>query len=363
MDTSDCEISFDENGFCNHCNNYHNNIANLAYQKGKSDKEFQALISEMKRKGKKSKYDCVIGLSGGIDSCYVAYLAKQNGLRALLVHLDNGWNTPISNENVKNIALLLGFDLEVFKLDFEEFRQIQIAFLKASIPDIEAPTDMAIPAALHFFAKKYNVKYIVSGGNFSTEGILPNSWFYNAKDTTYLKNIIKQYCTIKPTKFPFFGWKEEAYCKIIKGIKTVYFLNLVPYQKDQAKKILEENLHWQYYGGKHYESLYTGFEQAYILPKKFNIDYRRATFATQICAGAMTREQALEELQKIPYNIETIQNEIQEICNKLQITVDEFNSWMQQKPKYYWDYPNDERKLKFIYSIYRKLTGKKDYRK
>lgn len=363
MDTSDCEISFDANGYCNHCNNYHNNIVNLAYKPGKSDVEFKNLIAEIKRKGKNSKYDCVIGISGGIDSSYVAYLAKENGLRVLLVHLDNGWNSPTSEENVKNIANLLGFDYEVYKLDFEEFKQIQIAFLKASVPDIEAPTEMAIPQALHYFARKHNVKYIVSGGNFTTEGILPNSWFYNAKDTTYLKSIIKKFCPIKIKNYKFFGWKEEAWCKVVKGIKMVYFLNLVPFNKEEAKKILEEKLNWKYYGGKHYESKYTGFEQAYILPQKFNIDYRRATFSTQICAGTMTREQAIEELAQTPYNISTIESEKKEICDKLGISIDEFETYMNQPPKYYWDYPNDEKKLEFIYNVYRKLTGKKDYRK
>lgn len=362
MDTSDCEISFDEKGYCNHCNNYHNNIVNLAYQKGKSEAEFAALISEMKRKGKRSKYDCVIGISGGVDSSYVAYLAKEQGLRVLLVHLDNGWNSPISNENVKNIAKLLNFDFESYTLDWEEFRQMQIAFLRASVPDIEAPTDMAIPAVLHYFAAKHNVKYIVSGGNFTTEGILPNSWFYNAKDTTYVKAILQKYCPIKIKKFKFFGWKEEAYYKVVRGIKQVYFLNYLPYSKDEAIKILEEKIGWKYYGGKHYESKYTGFEQAYILPKKFNIDYRRATLSTQICAGSISREQALRELGNSSYNEATIQQESQEICDKLGLTVSEFEKIMNEPPKYYWDYPNDEKKLAFIYHVYRKLTGKKDYR-
>jgi len=363
MDTSDCEITFDENGNCNHCNNYFNRVAGMAYQGEKSDKEFDALIETMKKKGRNSKYDCVIGISGGVDSTYVAYLAKERGLRVLLVHLDNGWNNPVGEENVKNIVKLLGFDFETYKLDWNEFRQMQIAFLRASVPDIEAPTDMAIPAALHYFAKKYNVKYIVSGGNFATEGILPNSWFYNAKDTRYMKAILKQYCPIKIKKFPFFGWKEEFWCKMVRGIKMVYFLNYVPYSKDSAVKILEENLNWKYYGGKHYESKYTGFEQAYILPKKFNIDYRRATFSTQICAGTMTRDQALEELSKPAYDENIIQSEIKEICEKLELSVDEFNSIMKEPPMYYWDYPNDEKKLAFIYYVYRKLMGKKDYRK
>lgn len=362
MDTSDIEIQFDKNGNCNHCNNYFNNIAGMAYQGKESDEAFEQLIVEMKKKGKKSKYDCVIGISGGIDSSYVAYLAKQKELRVLLVHLDNGWNSEISEQNVKNIAELLNFDYKVFKLDWEEFRQIQIAFLKASIPEAETPTDMAIPAALHYFASKYNVKYIVSGGNFATESILPNTWFYNPKDTKYFYSVLKQNSHLKINKFPIFGWQQETYYKIAKGIKTVYFLNYVPFSKNEAMKILEKELNWKYYGGKHYESKYTGFAQAYILPKKFNIDYRRATFSTQICAGTMDRQEALKLLEEKGYNQEKIGDEIQYICSKLEISVKEFNEVMEQPPKNYKDYPNDESKLKKIYTIYRKLTGKKDYR-
>lgn len=333
MDTSDSEIQFDKNGHCNHCNNYFNNIAGMAYQGKESDKAFEQLIAEMKKKGKKSNYDCVIGISGGIDSSYVAYLAKQKGLRVLLVHLDNGWNSKISEQNVSNIAKLLNFDYKVFKLNWEEFRQLQIAFLKASIPEVETPTDMAIPAALHHFANKYNVKYIVSGGNFATEGILPNTWFYNPKDTKYFRSIVKQNSDLKIKKFPIFGWKQETYYKIAKGIKMVYFLNYVPFSKDDAMRVLEKELNWKYYGGKHYESKYTGFAQAYILPKKFNIDYRRATLSTQICAGTVNREEALKLLENKAYNQEKINDEIQDICNKLEISAKEFNEVMKQKPK------------------------------
>lgn len=363
MDTTDTQIVFDNDGHCNHCNNYHNRIAKMAYQGEQTDREFDKLIATMKAKGRNSKYDCVIGISGGIDSSYVAWLAKQRGLRVLLVHLDNGWNSPISEENLQNIAQKLGFDYEVYTLDWQEFREIQLAFLKASVPDIEAPTDMAIPGALHYIAAKYNVKYIVSGGNFATEGILPDLWFYNPKDTKYFKHIVKTFGNVKIKKFPIFGWKQEFYYKMIKGIKQVYFLNYVPYNKEQAMKTLEQSLDWKYYGGKHYESKYTGFAQAYFLPTKFNVDYRKATFSTQICAGTMTRDEAMQQLANPPYNKETIGNEIEEICKKLEITVDEFNQYYNQPPKYYYDFPNGEKTIAFIYKVYRLLTGKKDYRR
>ncbi len=335
----------------------------MAYRGEVSDKEFETLIAEMKKKGKGRKYDCVIGISGGIDSSYVAYLAKEKGLRAILVHLNNGWNSTIAKKNMDNIVDILGYDYEEFVIDKDEFRQIQLAFLKASVPDIEAPTDMAIPAALHSIAKKYDVKYIVSGGNFATEGILPNTWFYNAKDVRYFKSILKQHCTIKPKQFPFFGWLQEGYLKTFKDIKTVYFLNYVPFSKALAIKTLEEKLNWKFYGGKHYESSYTGFVQSYILPEKFNADYRRATLSTQICAGTATREQAIEELKHKAYNEETIQSEIEYICKELGLTKEEFDKIMHETPKTYRDYPNSEQFLDKLYGIYRMLHGKKDYRK
>ena len=367
MDTSDSEISFDANGHCNHCNNYFNRIAPMSYQGKDSDEAFAKGIEQIKQRGRGRKYDCVIGISGGIDSSYVAYLAKKNGLRALLVHLNNGWDTSISEQNIQVVVDKLGFDYEVFTPDLEAFRKMQVAFLRSSTPDIESPTDMLIQYAVHHFAVKYDVKYIISGGNFATEGILPNTWFYNAKDCRYCKSIIN---TIIPgqegrevlQKIPKFGWAQELYCKLIKGIKTVYFLNYVDYNKDQVRQLLSNELGWKSYEGKHGESLYTAFEQFYILPKKFNVDYRRATFSTQICAGTMTREEALRQLEMPAFKEEEIKTVIEEICAHLQITTKEFDEIMQQKPLSYRDYKNDERKLKFIYSVYRFLTGKKDYR-
>lgn len=357
MDTSDPEITFDENGYCNHCTNYFDNIQHRTYRGQLSDEDLKSLISEIKQKSKNSKYDCVIGISGGVDSCYVAYYAKKLGLRALCVHMDNGWNSDISVQNIKHIVDLLGFDYESYVLDWEEFKDLQLSFLKASVPEIETPTDVAILAALHKIASKNNVKYIFSGGNFVTEGILPKSWHYDAKDSKYIKSIHKKFGTKKLKKFPFFSFIKEFYYKFFRGIKIIYFLNYVQYSKHEAMNILENELGWKYYGGKHYESKYTGFVQSYILPVKFNIDYRRATFSSQICSGDLNREIAIEELKKSPFNIENVKSEKDYLAKKLDISIADFENILKLPPKTYRDYPNNEKLLNYIYSTYKKIKG------
>jgi len=357
MDTSDQEILFDENGFCNHCTGYFEIISKQTYQGEASDKQLELLIEKIKKAGKNRAYDVVIGISGGVDSIYTAMLAQKHGLRVLAVHLDNGWNSELAVGNIEKILQHLKIDLHTYVLDWQEFRDLQLAFLRASVPEMETPTDVAIPAVLHKFAAQYNVKYIFSGGNYVTEGILPKSWHYDAKDVKYLKSINKQYGTGRLRTFPTFGFTKESWYKLVKGIKMVYPLNLVPYNKKDALRILEQELDWKNYGGKHHESLYTKFVQSYILPVKFGIDYRRATYSTQICAGELTREAALEELKKPPYDLVQIKEETDYLCKKLGITEDAFQSIMNQLPLSYRDYPNSRKWLEFIYRAYRKLKG------
>jgi N-acetyl sugar amidotransferase len=357
MDTSDAEIVFDNAGVCNHCTEYFDKTSRLVYQGESSDLKLQALLTIMKNKGKNREYDCLIGISGGIDSCYVAYVAKDLGLRPLVVHMDNGWNSDISVKNIKNVVAKLGFDYQSYVLDWDEFKDLQLSFLKASVPEAETPTDIAIPAALHKIAAENNIKYIISGGNYATEGILPKSWHYDAKDLKYLKSIHKKFGRKKLKKFPTFGFLNETYYKLIKGIKTIYILNYLPYSKTDAMKVLENELGWTYYGGKHYESKYTGFVQSYILPVKFNIDYRRATFSTQICAGEITREYALEELKKPSFDEQKAHDEKLYLCKKLGIKMEEFEQILQAPPKSHQDYPNNIKFLEFIYNLYRKIKG------
>lgn len=357
MDTTDLEIVFYD-GYCNHCIEFLDKRARYAYQGQKSNDILERIIEQIKIDGKGRKYDCIIGISGGTDSSYVAYLAKQKGLRILTVHVDNGWNSKESVQNIETVTRKLEVDYESYVLDWNEFRDIQLAFLKASVPEAETPTDMALLAALHHYAGKYDVKYIISGGNISTEGILPPSWHYNAKDMKYFNHIQKKFGLKKLKKFPTFGYEKEIYYKLVKGTKMIYLLNYVSYNKDEAATLLQKELNWKALAGKHYESKYTCFIQSYYLYEKFNIDYRRATLSSQICLGDIERGTALEQLASKPYDLEKIKDDKRYIAKKLQITLDEVEEIMNLPPKWFWDYPNGKNKLQFIYDTYRKLYKK-----
>jgi N-acetyl sugar amidotransferase len=358
MNHTDPIITFNEHGQCNHCTEFIEKRAKYNYKGASSDREFIEAIAQIKAAGKGNQYDCVLGLSGGIDSSYAAWVAKQNGLRVLAVHMDNGWNSEEAVQNIKNIARKLGVDYESVVLNWEEFRKIQLAFLKASVPEADTPTDIAILAALHQVAAKYGIKHIISGGNFATEGILPKHWHYNAKDLTYFKYICKNYGPVKLKTFPTFGFLKETYYKIFKGIKMTYLLNYVPFDKEKAIKLLEKELDWKYYGGKHYESKYTGFIQSYYLFTKFGIDYRRATLSSQVCTGAISREEALPILNSSPFKEEQVIKEKQYIAKKLGVSLDEFETILALPPNWYSDYPNDEKRLSRIYDLYRKIFKK-----
>lgn len=358
MDSSDPAISFNHQGECNLCTEFLEKRAKHNYQGFKSDEEFKKLVDTMKLAGKGKKYDCVVGLSGGVDSSYVAYMCKKNGLRVLAAHMDNGWNSNEAVQNIENIARKLDIDYESYVLDWEEFKDLQLSFLKASVPEAETPTDIALLAAIHQVANKHGIKYVISGGNFATEGILPKFWHYNAKDIRYLKHIQKTFGTKPLREFPLFGFAQEMYYKLFKGIKIIYLLNYIPYNKNDAMALLTKELDWKYCGGKHYESVYTGFIQSYYLVKKFGIDYRRATLATQICTGEIKRAEAMAELEKPSYQDEKAQREIEYVAKKLSVSLSDFKNIIDLPAKWYTDYPNDEKRLGYIYDTYRKWFKK-----
>lgn len=358
MNTTDLEITFDENGYCNHCTEFLSTRAKYKYQGKESDERIERIIDAIKRDGKGNEYDCIIGVSGGVDSSYLAYIAKERGLRSLAVHMDNGWNSKEAVMNIKTITEKLGLDYESYVLDWEEFKDLQLAFLKASVPEAETPTDIAILAALHHFAAKHKIKYILSGGNLATEGILPKSWHYNAKDLKYFDHIRETFGGKKLKEFPTFGYKKEIYFKLIMGIRTIYPLNYVSFAKKEAVEILRKKFDWKYYGGKHHESRYTRFIQSYYLYEKFGIDYRRATLSTQICCGEIKYDDAINQLKCKPFEGSQIEDEKQYISKKLGLRSDEFERILNLPPKWYWDYPNDGKKLGIIYDTYRKLLRK-----
>lgn len=356
MSDTDPDITFDAEGRCNHCTYYFERLASLIYNEQTSEKELATIVNRIRSAGQQKEYDCVMGISGGVDSCYAVYVAKSQGLRPLAVHLDNGWDSDTSARNIKNVTQTLGVDYQSFVLDWEEFRDLQLAFLRASVPEIETPTDIAIPAALHRVAAENGVRFILMGGNYATEGILPHSWHYNAKDVRFLRAVHRRFGSGKLRTFPTFGSLTESYYKFVRGIRLVYILNRVPYSKSEAITKLEE-LGWENYGGKHYESTITGFVQSYILPVKFQIDYRRATLSSQICAGEITRAEALEILKTPPFDPARVVREKEYIAKKFGITDAEMDAILAAPPRTYRDYPNNERLLQFLYGVYRRFLA------
>lgn len=355
MDTTDPQITFDSEGRCCHCSEFLERRAKHSYQGKESEVALDRILENIKHEGKGRKYDCVLGVSGGADSCYLGYIILERGIRPLAVHMDNGWNSEKAVVNIKNITRKLGIDYESYVLDWEEFKNLQLSFLKASVPEAETPTDVAIAAALHSVAAKHGIKYILSGGNLATEGILPKSWHYDVRDLKYFNYIHRTFGSRPLRSFPTFGYKKETFYKIVRGMRMIYPLNYVPFIKDEAMKLLKEKFDWRPYGGKHYESRYTKFIQSYYLFEKFKIDYRRATLSTRICVGEIDRCQAVEQLKSKPYNADELDEMKDYIAKKLSIRRDELERIIQLPPKWYWDYPNDERKLGFIYDSYRTL--------
>ncbi len=300
MDTSDPDIQFDEEGVCNHCRKYEKIMRCRVYSDEEKQQKLKHLANKIKEEGKNKEYDCIIGVSGGIDSTMVAYIVKKKlGLRPLAVHLDNGWDSELSIKNIEKICKVLDIDLFTHVLDWEEFKDVQLSFLKSSFINTEMPTDHAIMAVLFQVADEKRISYIINGSNFTTEGILPNSWVYDVRDWKFIEGIHKKFGKLKVKTFPHYGLIDMFHYLFIKRIKFVTILDYIDYNKKDAMKLIEKELGWKYYGVKHYESIFTRFYQGYILPRKFKIDKRRAHLSTLICSGQITREEALEELKKI----------------------------------------------------------------
>lgn len=357
MDTSDPDIVFDTNGVCNHCIEYDKARDTHTLSPEAASSKLHELVDKIKQDGRNKKYDCITGVSGGVDSTYTVYLLKQLGLRPLVVHLDNGWNSELAVQNIENIITRLGFDLYTRVLNWNEFRELQLAYLKASVLDLEALTDHAISATLFHQANRYGVKYIMAGTNRATEAILPLHWRY-ANKTNDAVNIraINDLFRKKPIRdFPLLSFQKHAYYWKIKKIQWVSPLDYVPYDKAQAKKVIESELGWRDYGGKHYESIITRFYQGYILPKKFGIDKRRAHLSTLIVSGQITRNEALQELQKPLLEEAILKQDLDFVPKKLGITKEAFDAIMQLPPKSHYEYKTDRNLRELIIKISRKL--------
>ncbi len=338
---ADPGIRFDQNGVCNYYYEY-KEVESKEVFKGKDGEEkLTQLADRIKAEGKGKPYDCLIGLSGGVDSTYVAYLVKQLGLRPLAVHLDNGWNLELAVKNVENIITKLGFDLFTLVVNWEEFRDIQLAYLKASVVDIEVVSDHAIFASMYKLAKDKNIAYIISGTNIVTEYIMPPSWLYKKMDFANLKDIHNQYGKIKLKTYPSLDFKKFLYYSAVLRLNPISILNYVPYDKKQVKEIIKKELDWRDYGGKHFESLFTKFYQAYILPEKFKIDKRKAHLSTLISSGQMTKEEAVMELEKPIYPPGELKQDMEYVLKKLGLSKESFESIMQTPPRRHQDFKTD----------------------
>lgn len=367
--TDDPHISFNEKGVCNYCTGYQEK-SGLVSDPGKG-RILDSIISDIKRSGKGKKYDCLVGVSGGVDSTYVALLLKDLGLRALVVHFDNGWNSELAVMNIENIIEKTGFDLHTYVVNWNEFRDMQRAYFKADVVDIEALTDHAIYAAKHKLARKHDIRYIMSGTNVVTEGILPRHWVHRKLDWLNIKSIHDRFGEVKRKTYPAFTWINSLYFKWFNKIKVVSLLDYVEYDKSKAKEEIIGKLGWRDYGGKHHESLFTKFYQARILPEKFKIDKRKAHLSTLICSGQIKREEALLELQKPLYDTVKLKEDQEFVLKKLGFTEDWFNEYMRRPPVPHLAYPSYENKhwrwevkaysvLVPIARFVRKLTGKRN---
>ena len=352
MDTTDPDITFDEDGSCNHDKRYKERTQILQVNEKDKEKNLENLVNKIKAAGKGKPYDCIIGVSGGVDSTYIAYLTKKLGLRPLAIHLDNGWDSELAVSNIEKTLKKLDIELYTYVLDWEEFRELQLAFLNASTPDSEIPTDHAIIGILYRFAAKNGIKYIINGTNLATESILPIKWGYGYYDTTYIKAVNKQFGSRKTfSNYPLFPFWKLLYHTFISGIKDVALLNYVEFHKPSAMKLIQDELGWQYYGGKHYESIYTRFFQAYILPKKFNIDKRLAHLSSLIHSSQITRGEALEEIKKETYPADKLQEDKEYVIKKLRMTEASFEAMMQLPTKNFLDYPTEYSKVEFLKKI------------
>lgn len=342
LDThDDSEITFDKDGVCSYCRKYEEQELRYVKSGQAGEEEIKKVVEKIKTYGKGRRYDCIIGISGGVDSTYLALKAKEFGLRPLMVHFDNGWNSELAVNNIENIINKLGFDLHTFVVDWEEFRDLQLAFLKASVVDIELITDHAIITKLNQLALEFKIQHILSGSNVVTESVLPKSWIHDKRDHIHIRAINKLFGTRALRTFPLFT-SALKWQVVWKGVKTISLLDLMPYNKEEVKQIIADKLGWRDYGGKHYESVFTRFYQGYILPTKFKIDKRKAHLSNLICSGQITRENALEELKKTAFSEATMRSDYEFVLKKLGLSNDEFERIMKAPIKKHEDYPVEQ---------------------
>jgi len=340
MDTTDRNIEFDQDGICSHCRHYDETIKPALLSTEQKQQRLSDLVTHIKKAGSKRQYDCIVGLSGGKDSSYVCYLAKKYGLRTLVVHFDNGWDSELAIQNIENIILRTGFDYYNYIVDWDEFRDLQLAFFRASVVDIEVPTDLGIFSLLPKIASRMKVRYVLMGQNPETESIMGQDWNFPYKN--YRANLLaihEKYGKIKLRTFPMVTPLERRVQKSIRNIKSVNVLEYADCSYQKIEQVLRDQFDWKDYSVKHGESIFTRFYQGYVLPKKFGFDKRRAHLANLICSGQLDRATALERLQRDAYEPSILLEEKEYVISKWQLAEEEFDRIMALPPVSHYSYP------------------------
>ena len=350
MDTSDLKIRFDEQGVCDHCNTFKNDILPHWHTDERGHNKLLSIVKKIKRQGRGKDFDCLMGMSGGIDSSYLLYImVEKYGLRPLVFHVDAGWNSQIAVNNIERLVDGLGLDLYTEVINWEEMKDLQLAFFKSGVPHIDTPQDHSFFATMYKFASKHNIKYILTGGNYSTECIRnPIEWMYYQTDSIQLRDIYKNHGTGKLKDYPVTNilW-HKIFLPFIKKIKLIRPLDFFPYNKDEAMKTLIDKFGFQEYPQKHFESRFTRFYESYWLTKKFGYDTRKVQYSSLILTNQMTRQDALVKLKQPAYNPKTIHQDFEYIARKLEISVEELQSYMDAPNKTYRDYKSQQN----IYNI------------
>jgi aminotransferase len=355
------DIVFGENGICNYCKGFHETTIKNWYPNDIGKKLLSEKIDKIKEEGKNKEYDCIIGLSGGIDSSYMTYKAKDWGLRPLVVHVDAGWNSELAVSNIEKIINYTGFDLHTEVIDWEEVRRLQIAYLKSGISNQDVPQDHIFFSTLYHYSIKHKINYSISGGNIATESILPNVWHGSAMDAINLKDIFKKYGSGRLNNYKTISFFQyRILYPLFYRLETIRPLDYMVYDKKTALLDLEK-IGYKKYNGKHGESVFTKFFQEYYLPKKFNIDKRKAHLSSLILSKQISRDEAIEILNKPSYDIESEDQTIDYICKKLEISRVELDGFMKVENRSYKDYKNwDQKKelLSLAHRIFKKITRK-----
>jgi len=346
MDTSDSAIVFDEKGVCDHCNTFYQHTLPNWPKGEQAQKKLTVLVEQIRRAGQGKEFDCIIGMSGGIDSSYLTYVAKEKlGLRPLVFHVDAGWNSQEAVNNIEKLVDGLGLDLYTEVINWEEMRDLQLAFFRSGVPHIDTPQDHAFFATMYKFAEQYKVKYILTGSNLSTECVRnPVEWMYYQSDSVQLQDIHRRFGLRPLDSFPVTSilW-HKIFLPYIKGIKVEKPLNLIPYVKQEAMGLLTDKFGWQPYPQKHFESRFTRFYESYWLPKRFDYDVRRVKYSSLILTAQMTRQEAIKRLEQPPYDASSIEYDMEYVANKLGVSVDELKGFMELPKKTFRDYKSQQR--------------------